>query len=340
MTGRLALVLAFALAALALPLHAQQRSAQADQLDAQAIAAERVWRNYQQRIAVAIAGSGQTRDLALAAVLQDVATADPDQPSASDADARAWRQAAAGIAGQDVLANAMLMMGDGDGAQALREQAARRWAQAEPDNIAPLLFQHDGVDALLANARHLTRFDLHMYDQVRWIQSKLVQHPPSANEREVLFGEEAVPIQEHAAVSAMALWAAVAIPSLQELAEACEGRALRATASRGADCAHVARVLVGYSDSSLGRMLGIGMLETMAGNASERAEAQALGRRMDWQMLEWGRISSQQPRDGAPQFVRLLADPQVRTEQDLIERILTEAGVALDPPAGWQPPRR
>src|SRR5690554_5194905 len=222
MSGRLAFFLALACAALMLPLHAQQRSAQAGQVDAQAIAAERVWRNYQQRIAVAIGGGGQPRDLALAAVLQDVATADPEQPSA-DADAQAWRWAAAESAGQDVLANAMLMMGGGDGAGALHEQAARRWAQAEPDNIAALLFQRDGVDALLANARGFTRFDLHMYDQVRWIQSKLVQHPPTANERAVLFGDDAVPIEEHAAISAMGLWAAVAIPSLQELAEACEG---------------------------------------------------------------------------------------------------------------------
>ena len=38
-------------------------------------------------------------------------------------------------------------------------------------------------------------------------------------------------------------------------------------------------------------------------------------------------------------LARLLADPRVRTEQDLVERILAEAGVPLDPPAGWQPPR-
>ena len=69
-------------------------------------------------------------------------------------------------------------------------------------------------------------------------------------------------------------------------------------------------------------------------------EIQALRRRMDWQMLEWGRIATAQERDGAAQFVRLLGDPSVQTEQDLVERILAEAGVPLDPPAGWQPPRR
>lgn len=326
------------LAAASLATQAQERPDQAVP-DAQAIAAERVARNYHQRIAAQIAGSGQARDLALAAVLRELAVADPRDRSQADGQAGAWRSAAAGQAGADALANALLMMGSGASDDTVREQAAQRWAQAEPDNIAPLLFQGDGVETLLAGARGYTRFDLHMYDQVRWIQSKLVQHAPTANEQAVMFGAEAAPVEEHAAISAMAIWAAVAIPSLQELVQACEGPALRATSTRRDDCEYLARILVGASDSSLGRMLGIDMLARMAGNASERAEAQALRRRMDWQMLEWGRISAQQPREGAPQFVRLLADPSVRTEHDLIERILTGAGVPLDPPAGWQPPR-
>ena len=45
------------------------------------------------------------------------------------------------------------------------------------------------------------------------------------------------------------------------------------------------------------------------------------------------------PRDGAGQFVRFLADPSIRTEVQLVERALQDAGVALAPPAGWQPPR-
>ena len=326
------------LAAGMLPLHAQQPAAQAPQVDARAVAAERVWRNYQQRIAVVMAETGQPRELALAAVLHDFANADAEGGFPDDAATAAWRQAAAQGAGADVIANSMLMMGsEAGGAQ--REQAARRWAQAEPDNIAPLLLLEDGGGRVLGGARGLRRFDLHMYDQVRWIQSALLRHPPSAAERAVLFDDDGGTVEEYAAISAMALWAAVAIPSLQPLTQGCEPGALRSTPTRAADCGHIARTLVGYSDSSLGRMLGIGMLERLAGNASERAEAQALRRRMDWQMLEWGRIAAGQPRDGAPQFARLLGDPQVRTEQDLIERILAEAGVPLDPPAGWQPPR-
>ena len=123
MNGRLALVLAFALAALAPSLHAQQPPAQAQPIDAQAVAAERVWRNYQQRIAVLLAESGQPRELALAAVLRDMTANDPDGRLPEDAVSSAWRQSATQNAGADVIANSMLMMGTEAGA-ALREQAA------------------------------------------------------------------------------------------------------------------------------------------------------------------------------------------------------------------------
>src|SRR3546814_9655462 len=72
----------------------------------------------------------------------------------------------------------------------------------------------------------------------------------------------------------------------------------------------------------------------------ERAEAQALRRRQDWQMIQWNRAATAQPDNGAAQFVRLLRDPAVLRERDLVERVLAEAGIPLEPPAGWEMPRR
>lgn len=330
-----ALLLATAL--LALPLNAQTLSASQD-ANAQAVAADRVMRNYHLRVAAELPAAGQARDLALAATLHRLATADEDT-TGGESPATAWRHRAAQAAGEDVVANALLLMAIDRESDPVVEQAARRWAQAEPDNIVPVLFQPDGADALLANAHRFTRFDQHMYERVRWVQAALERHPPTASERAVLFGGEEVPAAEHAAISAMAL-VAVATPPLQRLSQACDDAALRATPTRPRDCEHLARVMADTSDSTLARMIGIDMLGRLADTPARRAEAQALRRRMDWQMFEWGRISAQQPRDGAPQFVRVLADPRVRTEQDLVERILTDAGVALEPPDGWQSPRR
>src|SRR5690606_9647508 len=105
------------LAAAALATQAQERP---DHVvpDAQAIAAERVARNYHERIAAQIADSGQARDVALGAGRRDLAVADPRERAQGDGQATPWRSAAAGRAGADVLANAMLMMSAGAGAGA------------------------------------------------------------------------------------------------------------------------------------------------------------------------------------------------------------------------------
>lgn len=338
MMFRLALLAAAALSTLAPALRAQEPAAQAEQ--ARAVAAERVARNYHERVASQIAASGQARDLALAAVLRRIAIDGPDGPAAGDADVRAWRAAAAAQAGDDVLANALLMMGAEGDADPVVRQAAQRWARAEPDNIGPRLFLEDGVESMLADARAFSRFDLHMYDQVRWVQAVLLRHPPSASEQSTLFGNQAVPLEEHAAMTAMGLWAAGSIPPIEDLVQACDGAGLRADPGRRDACGRIARILVDRSDSNLGRLAGIDMLARMAGTAAERAEAQALQRHMDWQMLEWGRVVAGQPRGGAAQFAQLLRDPAIRTERDLVERILAGAGIASEPPAGWQPPRR
>ena len=130
------------------------------------------------------------------------------------------------------------------------------------------------------------------------------------------------------------------MPPLRTLVEACRGDALLSTPMRREDCRHIGQVMVDASDSNFGPWIGGTLLKDTAVTPEQRADADARRRRIDWQMLQWGRVSSEQPHDGTEQFARLLLDPDIHREQDLIERVLTDAGVALDPPAGWQPPRR
>jgi hypothetical protein len=179
---------------------------------------------------------------------------------------------------------------------------------------------------------------MHYYEQLRWIQAALAAHPPRANERAMFGGADVAP-EEAAAIGAAGIMAAVALPGLRTLTEACRD-ALDAAPTRRADCGHVGRVAADTADTSLGTSIGISLLQATAATPVQRADAQALLRRQDWPMLEWGRIAASQPDQGAAQFARLLRDPVVRSEQDLIERVLAEAGVPLDPPEGWQPPRR
>lgn len=305
------------------------------------------WQGWSQRSAAALVATGQPRELAFAALLrglgeQDAPSPDEETPSRAVSPATspatevaAWRQAAADRAGDDVLAHALLAA---TGDAQTRVRAAQRWLGAEPQNLAPLLARGGSIDALLADARTASGFDLHMLDQLRWMQAALLRTPVTAAERTAFAdGEDFVP-DEHAAVTAAALWNAVALPDPEPLLRACAASATRDPA-RLRDCRHVAGVMANRSDTMVGRLIGLGLQAQLAASPAERAAAQFQERRLHWQNLEWGRASAALPRDGAGQFARLLADATIRTESELVERALQDAGVALDPPAGWQVPR-
>lgn len=305
----------------------------------------RVWNNYQRRIAPLVAASGHPRDLAFAVFLQADANpvqtgagpsgdALPSVPVAADPAVARWLSAA--LQGGDVVALALsLYQAD----PALRAQALSRWIAAEPDNAAPLLF-HGAPSDWLERAAGTRRFDLHMYEQVRWMQAALIRHPLTASERASLGIEADVPDEEHAAITAMSLFAAMAAPGFDGLFEACGVQSGRPSSQARPSCVHLAEVLAHHSDNNLARSVGVGLLEQLAATPQARAQAAALRRQLDWQMYEWQRISAAQPREGMPQFARLLRAPGITSEPVLVERILREAGSPLAPPADWQSPYR
>ncbi|MET0329123.1 MAG: hypothetical protein ABW163_10185 [Luteimonas sp.] len=306
-------------------------------------ASQAAWRSWSQRSAAALAATGQPRDLAFAAVLRGVADTDPDrldadvplQPSAADPQAAAWRRDAAARAGTDVLTHVLIAHGADD---VTRRRAAQRWLGEDPQNLAPLLARGGDVGSLLSDARGATHLDLRMLDQVRWMQAALLRTPPTAQERNALADAGEFVPAEHAAITAMALWSAIARPEFAPLMQGCDAPALRTDAARARDCRHVADLMANRSDTQLGSMLGLVLLDRLASTPAERADAQQRRRHLDWQMLEWGRATADLPRDGASQFVRFLADPSIRSEADLVARALAEAGIVAQPPPGWTPP--
>lgn len=341
----IALLLAAEARAQVMPL---EEPAMTSEQAAQMQAAQAATQSWYTRVAGELAASGEPRDLAFAATLLQVAEWNPAQDAARDAPSRTvasdpridqWRRLASARAGSDVLANVLLMHADSRADSQLRSEAAERWRKLEPDNLAPLLYNNAGIDAMLAAARSKSRFDLHYYDQARWMQSVLLEHPPSAAERAALSVPEDWRRDEFATIAGMNLLA-IGIPAMQSLSEACRGDALMSTPARREDCRHVARVMSETSDTGIGTLIGIALLRETATTAQQRANADAQQRRLDWQMQQWARVSGEQPRNGAAQLVRLLRDPAIQSEQDLVERVLQEAGIPLDPLAGWQPPRR
>lgn len=333
------------LAALLLVLHAAQAQDRGD-ADPTALAQDAAHRAYTVRLAGTLAQSGGARDLALAALLREPADATnampagamPSRPAARDAQADAWRNRAAAKAGGDILANQLLIAAASTAGVDIRHAAARRWRTAEPDNLVPLLYAGLATEALLAQALETTRADAHMYEGVRWIMSVYRAHPPSGTEQDALSGGEPFDAGEAAALSAMGLWAAAAMPGYATLVEACRTDMLRALPARRDDCRHVATLLADRSGSVADEQAGLAMLRALAQTPAERAQVEARVRAMDWRMLAWGRAAQQQPRDGAEQFARLLADPSIETEQQLVERVLREAGIPLEPPPGWTAP--
>ena len=323
----------------------QMDAGEAVQLEAMQAAAA----TYYARTAVELAASGKPRDLAFAATLLRLAEwappeaspggDAPSQPSPRDARVGHWLQLASARAGSDVLANMLVLQAEDRADGAVRTQAADRWRQLEPDNLAPLLASAGTVEAWLPNAGAYARLDSHYYEQLRWMQATLAAHPPRADEAAILDGGDVAP-DAAAAVTAASILAAVAMPALTPLYTACHGDALEATPTRAADCRHVGQIAAERSDTSLATSFGLSLLQANDASSAQLADVREKRRRQDWRMLEWGRIAASQPDQGAAQFARLLRDPDVRSEQDLMERVLAEGGVALDPPVGWQPPRR
>lgn len=302
---------------------------------------------YHARISAALASSRDVREQAFSALLHRLATAPespmpgsdaPSRPVPRDAAADDRLRALAAKAGDDRLANQLLIIAAGDPASPVRAEAARRWQSTDPGNVSPLLYAGLPADALLVEARRATHVETHGYDVVRWLMSVYLRYPLTTAERAALSGGDPYHDDEAAAISAASIWGA-ATPAYSGLVEACRGAALRAVPTRAADCRHLATLLAERSGSAIDRAVGLAMLRELAGNNTERAAIDARRRTMDWQMLQWGRIAQQQPRDGAEQFVRLLGDASITTEQQLVERVLQEAGVPLEPPAGWSPPR-
>ena len=294
------------------------------------------------RVASALAREGGPRELALAALLREVGMrqgGDDDATRARDPQAQAWSHAAASGAGDDVAAHRLLVAA-APADDPVRREAARRGQAVEPGNLVPLLHAGLTVDALLAQARATSRADSGMYADVRWIAAAMRRHPPTAAEQAAMTAGQPFHGDESAAVFAMALWSARALPGYAPLVEACSERMLRALPARREDCRHVAILLADHSTSLADEHAGLAMLRALAATPGEREQLQARQRRMDWRMLQWGRLVREQPRDGAGQFARLLADASLTSEQQLVDRVLAEGGVAADPPPGWQPPRR
>lgn len=302
---------------------------------------------YHARVAQALAGGDEPRDLALAVVLRRIAEdrrAFADGQAAMslqrDAEAERWWQDAYERSGSDVLAQTLLLHAAKAGMENQRRQAATRWSALEPDNLAAMMAADAPVDTWLPTARRATRYDSHAYARLRWTAERLQAFRPSVDEAAAFadpFGRAGTDPRRTATIIAMGIWTAEWLTGFQQIVESCRGDAL-ATPSRAADCRHVAAVLSDASDVMIAQGIGHAMQSQLAETGAERKRAEQARRRFHWQMHRRGEIASADPDADFTQFLRLLDDPEVRSEREIQARQLAEAGVPADPPDDWQSP--
>ena len=330
------------LAALGAPVFAQappEREPTAAELE-QAQAAAHAWQAHAMRAARALGRSDGARDLALAAVLEATARpVDEDGIAQPAAEAIAWRDAAASRGGGDVITQQLLLaaaVAGGDAAAA--DAAARRWQALSAGNLAPLMFQGLPAEALLAAAAQSTHNAPGPFALQRWVAGTMRRHPPTAAEWAAL-GDDSPLSPDASAALAAATVQGLLVPDYREVLAACTGRQLGAP-GRAAACGHMAELLLSRPQTLLDERIGLSMARALTRSAAERAPLDARRRGVDWRQEQVAALAMGEggASAAADAHARSLADASVDTEEALVRRILSEAGVALEPAAGWRAP--
>lgn len=293
------------------------------------------WQAYGLRVAKALGRSDGARDLALAALLE--AMARPHEgATALAADAARWRAGAIAKGAGDTITQQLLLAAGVVGAdQDAALAAARRWQALEPGNLAPLLLQGLGPEAVLAAAGQSNRNAPDPYPLQRWAAGVLRRHPPTAAEWTAL-GDGARPADAvHAAIWASSLHGPL-LPDYREVLGACTGRQLGAP-GRAADCGHMAGLLLARPQTVLDERIGLSLARAVTRSAAERAPLDARRRGIDWRQEQLAELALREDAD-AEVFARLLADPSIDGEDAMARRLLAEAGLAQEPPASWRAP--
>lgn len=224
-----------------------------------------------------------------------------------------------------------------------RLDAIRRWREIDSDNLAPLLANisaYDGstIDESLASARSTMRADFYFDDIVRPLIQAVRDEPPPAA---LLATMSSLQIDAPEALGAeigSTIWSVSADIAFAPLTRACRDDALNATLRRRADCRHAARVLSDESDTLLARGIGRVMRMRTAAGDRELRDAAIAYRRHHWILQQRAALARRDPVDEARMFARMLLDDTDLTEVELVERMLLDAGVRLEPTPGWAAP--
>lgn len=328
------------LPALAAPAFAQSPQAPEPTEEELRLAQQRgeAWQAYALRVARSLGRSDGARDLALATLLEATARpAEGEGIAPGGVEATRWREAAATKGAGDTLTQQLLLAaGLAGGDESTARAAARRWQSLEPGNLAPLALQGLGPEVLLEAAGQSSRNAPDPYPLQRWVAGVLRRHAPTAAEW-AAFGEGPRPSAEANAAAWAASLQALLVPDYREVLEACTGRQL-GLAGRPEACRHLSELLLARPQTVLDERIGLSMARALTRSAAERAPLDARRRGVDWRQEQMAERAGREDAGDAEAFARALADASIDTEDALVRRLLSEARLAQDPPAGWAAP--
>lgn len=233
-----------------------------------------------------------------------------------------------------------------DGNRRWRETALPRLREQEPDNAAVWIEvlndatkRHDEttVNTALKHMATSSVFDGHFADQMKAVADVYRRFPPPD---EMLGAQRAgsakASAERVATTSALAMTAALALPSFQHLVNACRiDPASGRNRDRAADCATIGRMLAARADTLIASRIGPALLRV----SQTYVEADvAAARAADWIYDGYTSLLPTDEDDGAAieRFQSYVAEwIATGSEIEAMRRMALRAGLAPTPPDDW-----
>ena len=212
--------------------------------------------------------------------------------------------------------------------------AVRRWRDAEPDNLVPLLHADLSADALLEAARGTIRSQDHFFEIMR-LTAQVVERPRSGPVARVLQRVSQPAGEGGRATYAATLGTRIAsanLPQYAGLTQACRAP----EGLRRLQCRHIAEVLTTRGGTLIEHLVGVSLLRDTAEDDAQRAQAAALRRRYDWLIARNAELSGRNLEDHAARLLAQVGKAPQSSEVEMLAQLLLDLGIASEPPAGWR----
>jgi hypothetical protein len=219
---------------------------------------------------------------------------------------------------------------------------AHALARLEPDNgaawvpvVAAAWKRHDGrgADAALLSMADTRRYNEHLGEALGAWRDVLRRFPPSP--RSGLLEANADPAADNSLLDLVFAEAvATAIPSADPLVDVCgKARHPEASMARFRACGRVARVMMGRSQTLIGRLSGVRILR--ASQTGTKADIDPV-RTVTWQFEQYEKVVPVLAANASAKLNHMNMIESTDSEMRVVHFELASAGVALTPPPDWK----